>query len=480
MYSDKKDIFWPFYLWRVLAPKPKPPINIFQMLVLKLVKADCKTVERLYEYTNLEPELLKYILSQLNQEGYLNTWELTEEGQSVLKGELINSKERTSYYLIQDALTGRLLSRVMSELPHIDGMDFSEKYPKYLVSKSSGKSVSPLLLNKGIIKPSLPTVEEMSHCIKEHRRALNQLKQADLYVPDNAFSIDLSVELIEQDAIPVFVHLNLFSPLSGERMWYLSDPTGLSHTVPELNEAAEQVMESQKEFAARVESVIGIAAKEQTTSYQERMNEFEQQAKLELLSTFAWTKKDTLVEKHTLAMLRIKKQILAETNPRFELLDALLNEQQKVLEAWLKSFIKPDKNNEDWHVLVTRWNRDKPVLQQNKSLKKEIFLRVEGVSDEVAFRLATSNSSTIRNALTHNSQSLKPMLAAMLLSFPEVVEQLNLIIPDWLDCAVQLADARNSKSAHAGGSSLTKEEALDHLNNVESLLKVLENLLGTK
>lgn len=477
-YVNKKDIFWPFYLWRVLAPKSKSSLNVFQMLILKLVKAGCNTNESLREYSNLDLELIKYILAQLIQERYLDSWALTETGLATLRGDFIESHERSSFYLVQDALTGRILPRVLNEMSYIDSMDFSEKYPCYIASKSSGRKISPLLLTKGIVNPSRPTVEEMSHCIREHRRVLNQLKQANLYIPEHALDVELNIEIIEENAIPVFIHLNLFSSFSGERMWYLSDPTGFTHTVPELNENADQLIEKNKELASRVDSVIGIAEQEYITSYQQKMIEFEEQAKLELLSRYPWTQRNTLIEKHTLAMLRLKQQILVESTPRLELLEGLLNELQKVLEAWIKSFIKPQQSNQDWHKLVISWDRRKPVFHRNKGLIKEIYLRVGGVSDKVASRLASSNSGTVQSALTYGGQSLKPMLAAMLLSFPSVVEQLNVISPNWLDFAVELADVRNMKAAHAGGVNLTKEEALDHLNKVEDLLLVLENLLG--
>ncbi|MEZ8022144.1 hypothetical protein [Vibrio sp. 1F255] len=479
IYADKKDVFWPFYLWRVLAPKSKPMLNVFQTLILKLVKAGCKNRESLHEYSNLDPELIQYILVQLAQSNYMESWELTQDGLDILKGELTDSKERTSYYLIQDAFTGRLIPRVLNDIPHIEGMDFSQKFPGYIASKSSGRKVTPLLLSRGILNPTQPLIEDMSYCIREHRRELNQFKQADFYVPEQALGVKQNVELIEEQAIPVYVHLSLFSPIAaGERLWYLSDPSGLTHTVPELNEIAEQVAEGHKEFAERVESVIGIASSDHMTTYQQKLQEFEEKAKLELLSSYSWVKKDALIEKHLLAMLRLKKQVESESNPKFELLDGLLNELQKVLEAWLKSFIRPDKRNRDWHVLVYRWEGDKAIMNNNQFFKEKIFLQVNGVSSQAASQLSTSNSGNIRGALTFGNQSLKPMLVAMLLKYPEAVEQLNALLPDWIDKAIQLANVRNTKSAHAGGQTLTKPEALEHLDNTEKLLKVLENLLG--
>ena len=78
-YQNEKDIFWPFYLWRVAAPKSKPSLNIFQMLVLKLILAGCHDNEKLCRYSNLDKELIKYILAQLTNDGYLDGWKQTEK-----------------------------------------------------------------------------------------------------------------------------------------------------------------------------------------------------------------------------------------------------------------------------------------------------------------------------------------------------------------------------------------------------------------
>jgi hypothetical protein len=49
-YIVSKDMFWPFYLWRVSAPKEKAPLNIFQMLIIRLIRADCNAIDKLCLY----------------------------------------------------------------------------------------------------------------------------------------------------------------------------------------------------------------------------------------------------------------------------------------------------------------------------------------------------------------------------------------------------------------------------------------------
>lgn len=478
-YDKQRHVFWPFHLWRVTAPKEKAPLNIFQMLLLKLVKAGCTANDKLCLYSNLDKELVRYILAQLTSDGFLDGWIITDKAVSLLEGKQVQNQEMSSYYLIQDATTGKLMPRVLSSLPHIEKMDFSSKFPGFVVSKGSGKTVSPLMVNN-IQQAVQPTAEQMNVCLREHRRVLNQLKQADLYVADTDFEVNYSIDFIEQEPIAAFMHTRLFSTVTGERSWYLSDPAGLTETLPELNEAAEKLIESNKSFASRVDDVIGIAEKEHMTSYQEQMLQFEQQAKVELLSKYPWVQKYPLIDKHLLGMLRLKKQVEFESSPRFELLDGLLSELQRVLEAWLKEAIEPKKTNTDWEVFVIEWDGNWPKYQVDKRIREQVFYRINGVSKDVGYQLSTVNPGAIRSALTYGNQSLKPLVAGMLLKNPDMVEAINSQYPTWLDLIIPLANDRNKFASHAGGKSISKDNVMEHLSSVDELLIVLERFLGSK
>ncbi len=478
-YDKQQDVFWPFHLWRVAAPKEEAPLNIFQMLLLKLVKAGCTANDKLCLYSNLDKELVKYILAQLTNKGFLDGWNVTEKAVSLFEGKELNTQETSSYYLIQDATSGKLMPRVLSSLPHIDNMDFSAQFPRFLVSKGSGKLAKPLLV-KNTQRAEQPTAEQMNVCLRGHRRVLNQLKQADLYVSDADLNVSYSIEFIEQEPIAAFMHTRLFSTITGERSWYLSDPTGLTETLPELNEVAEKVIETNKNFASRVNDVIGIAEEEHVTSYQEQILQFEEQAKVDLLSKYPWVRKYPLIEKHLLGMLRLKMQVEFESSPRFELLDGLLSELQRVLEAWLKTIMQPTEANSEWEVFVVEWNGKWPKYQTSKKIREQVFYRVDGVSKDVGFQLSTVQPSSIRSALTHGNQSLKPLVAGMLLKHPSIVEAINSEYPKWLDLIIPLANDRNKFASHVGDKSISKESVMEHLGSVDELLIVLEKFLGSK
>lgn len=479
-YSAAKELFWPFYLWRVIAPKELAPLNIFQMLVLKLLRAGCNTIEKLCLYTNLDKELVKYILAQLTNDGYLTEWNLTQKAVSLLEGKEYNgTTETSSYYLVQDAISGNLIPRVLSTLPFIENVDFTEKFPKFVESRGTGRISKPLLI-QNTLPAKQPTAEQMSICLRAHRRELNQLKQADLSVPESNQNLSTSIEFIEDSPISVFAHIRLFSTYGGDRLWYLSDPTGLTISVPELNDVAEKLIVKNKLFASKVNEVMGIAEDGKVVGYNEQRQKFEEQAKTELFSQYSWVQQYPLIEKHVKGMLRLKIEVLSEKVPRFELVDALLSEQQRVLEAWLKTIMQPSESNTQWHIFVVKWEVNHPSFQMNKRILKEIYLRVDGVSEEVAYRLATVKAGNVRSALTTGEQSLKPLLAGLFLKFPHVIEAINKKFPTWLDLIISLAEDRNKFASHAGGKTINKDVVINHLASVETLLAVIEKFLGSK
>jgi len=481
-YVKQRDVFWPFFLWRVLAPKNQPALDVFQVLILKLLKAGCSSEGSICEYSNLDNVLVGKLLldlmaADLTYGKIKGEWKITQKGRDSLKGVEAESNETMSYYLVQDALTGQLLPRVLTRLSYIDSMDFSEKYPAFIISRSSGKKSRPLLIETSKTNIEQPSVEQMSDCLRGFRRDQNKLIQKDMCVSDKQQKIKNSISLIEDEAIPVFIHLKLFSVCSGERSWYLSDPTGLTTTVPELNDIAEQVLISNKVFASSINNVLGIADKDHASDYLKQKDKFSESAKLELHSNYSWTQSHDMIREQVLGMLRIKKEVEFEKKPKQEQLRSLLSELHNVIEAWIKTILRPDKKNTEWRKLPS----PKEHREDRDKLAQELYLRTEGVSTYVAQRLATVRRGSIQAALTMGNQSLKPLLSAMILKFPWVVEQLNREYSDWLDLSVQLSDDRNTKGSHANskGEVLTKEEIMNHVESVERLLAVSEKLIGS-
>ena len=475
------DLFWPFYLWRVSAPKENRPLNIFQMLILKLIRTNCTSFDKLCLYSNLDKELIRYIVSQLINDGYLDDWRLTEKGSSILNGNVDNdSTEKRSYYLIQDATSNTLIPRALNTLSFIENIDLSSSYPKFVKNRGTGKSISPYLIRdtKTVLQPN---AEQMSQCMRSYRRTKNELTQANIYIPEATIENSQSIDFIENTPIYAFIHLKLFSINNAERQWYISDPSGLTASVSELNIAAEILAAKNKDFAKRINKVLGIDEEGKVVSYNEQQKKFEEQVNIQVLSQYSWAQTYPTVERHIKGMLRVKMQVTSDAKPNFELIDSLLSEQQRVLEAWLKELIAPNRNNEEWKIFVKGRHADgKTRFENDRALLKEIYKRVDGVTDEVAYQLATVAPGRIQNALQYGEQSLKALLAAALLKAPNTIESITKEYPSWLEKVIVLANDRNEYSSHAGKKAIEKEIVLEHLASVEVLLAVIEQFIGSK
>jgi predicted transcriptional regulator len=515
-YERKRDIFWPFHLWRVTAPKEKPPLNIFQTLLLKLVRAGCNSNDKLSLYSNLNIDLIRHILQELMSEGYLINWALTEKAVLFLEGKEVNTQETSSYYLIQDAISGTMIPRVLSSLSHIEGMDFSKEYPQFRENKAKGKLTKPFLVRHNQqAEQSQPTAEQMNVCLRSYKREKNRYKQADMYDSDEAFEDD-SIEFIEDRPIVVFMHMRLFSA-AGDQPWYLSDPTGLTLALAELRESADMLIKSNKPFASLIDDVMGIASQEplpigerpseirikpespqQTIEPKEdvRGGGGDPGGYWDLLDHYV--KKQLLEKKYfwIIGNVQAKNYVENALTSKFEieyigvrddsqkrgkriqnLIEQLVSNLQKTMEAWVKTLNVPNKSNKEWKNLVKEYEGRRPIFQKDKRLLK-IMYEAAGASEQEADQLKHVTCGQIQRAVEVGDQSLKALLAGILLASPkEVKKEVNQIskdYPGWLDKILKLARDRND-AEHDSGKLVTQEQAFEHFESVEKLLTVMQS-----
>ena len=521
-FERKRDLFWPFYLWRVTAPKEKPPLNIFQTLLLKLVRAGCNANDKLSLYSNLNIDLIRHILQELMSEGYLINWSLTEKAVLFLEGKEVNTQETSSYYLIQDVISGTLMPRVLSSLSNIEGMDFSKEYPQFRENRAKGKLTKPFLVRHNQQpEQSQPTAEQMNVCLRSYKREKNRYKQANMYDSDEAFEDD-SIEFIEDRPIAVFMHMRLFSA-AGDQPWYLSDPTGLTPALAELRESADKLIKLNKPFATLINHVMGIAAHETlpidelspeirtkpesphgVTGSNETDNGVDdpnrhidkkrdlvnEHAEKRLSERYSWVKEYEPIRKEIFKALVLKIDIeYIDTSDNTQIskskeveklifIEGLIGYLQKTVEALVKTLNKPNKSNKEWESLVIEWDGYKPKkYQTDKKLLKTMYEEA-GASKQEAEQLKHVRCGYIQRAAQHGDTSLKALLAGMLLASPkEVKKEVNQIskeYPDWLDKMLKLTTDRNEAS-HASRNQVTKDQAFGHFKSVEDLLIVMQS-----
>jgi len=467
-YTNKpQDLWWPFWAWKVIAPDDAKETDIFQELLLRLIKAGCHDRVALVKYSCLHNEFVGHLLAILIEKGWLEAWTLTDAGEKAVSEGYDVSGTVRSYYLLQDARTGKLVPRVFPTFNYIDGIKIEESRISFAHSRQSGKYVSPAMLSVPPIEPYRPSVDEVYKAIRDHRLDMNRLKQA-------GFEVDLlslyedQVEFLDDEAFPVYMHLQLFTELGGDRSWYISDPASLLPSCDEMNKIADHYLESDKHFASRVESILGIALYEGVASYDEAKKQLDELAKARLIKEFSWVSKFPLIEKYVLLMIKDQLELESEAEGKPWMLERLVSSSQKVCEAVIKQLSPPSKNHVEWKKVVFpgSWKTNRPQI-------KAVYRCCKAVDDNLAWNFSSIREGNLRGAMEEGNQSLRQLLAAMVLRMPDQVMEIERAIPDWLNQAIALAESRN-KAEHANEHITTKVAAHRHLEFVETLLKYIE------
>ena len=332
-YATKpQDLWWPFWAWRVIAPEEANETDIFQELLLRLIKAGCHDRTALARYSALHNEFIGHLLAILIGKGWLEGWSLTESGEKAVSEGYDASSQVKSYYLLQDSRTGKVLPRVFRHFSYIDGVVVADGRASYPHSRQSGRYVKPLLLRPSQMDPPRPSVDEVYKAIRDHRLDRNRMKQAGF----DSGSLSLQegqVEFLEDDAFPVFMHLQLFTDHGGDRPWYISDPASMLPSCEEMNRIAENWLESDKQFASRVESVMGIALEEESSTHDESKKQLEELAKARLIKDFSWVSKVPLVEQYVLLMIKDQQEFESAVVKKPWMIERLVSSLQKVCEA---------------------------------------------------------------------------------------------------------------------------------------------------
>lgn len=466
-YATKpQDLWWPFWAWRVIAPDEVNETDIFQELLLRLIKAGCHDRTALARYSALHNDFVGHLLAILIEKGWLDSWRLTESGEKAVSDGYDASGKVKSYYLLQDARTGKVLPRVFPSLNYIDGIEVDNGRASFPHSRQSGRYVRPFVLWPPRSNPSRPSVDEVYKAIRDHRLDRNRLKQAGFEINSLALYED-QVEFLEDDAFPIFMHLQLFTELGGDKPWYISDPGSLLPSCEEMNRIGMSWLESDKPFASRVESVIGIAMEEESATNYEAKRQLEELAKARLIKEFSWVSQVPLVEKYVLLMIKDQQELESAEDKRPWMTERLVSSLQKVCEAVVKLLSPPDRAHHEWRKVSFRDER------KNGEQIKAVYKCCGAVDDRLAHNFSRIRSGQIRAAMESGNQSLRQLIAAMVLRIPEHVMEIERAIPNWLNQAIALAESRN-KAEHANELVVGESVAYDHLEFVETLLKYIE------
>lgn len=463
------DVWWPFWAWRVVAPTEPRETDVFKELVLRLLKTGSKDLSAVSRMTGLHKDFVLHIITVLQSEELLNELSVTEKGIKELEVGYEDNSEIRTYTILQDASSGQLVPRVFNHLDYIDGVKVEGMKVSYLKNRGKSTETRPFVLRSANITPEQPAVDLIYDAVRQHRVDRNKLRQAGF----DYSSVELregAVDYLVDSPEAVFMHLQIFLDSSADRQWCISDPAGLFPSMPVLNRAADEKLQSDKFFAQRIDQLLGIASETSNLDYQAHDRLLDEKAKSELSARFPWASHIPLVESTVLEMLRDHYDLEEYGDKSNKRLKTLSRSLQNVCEAIIKVLLQPNPS-------LTQWKRVDLKGKERRHQIKAIYLASsKAVNDELAWNLSSIGVGQIRAAMEKGEQSLRQLTAALVLVKPAVVDEVEEELSGWLTLLMELARRRNS----AGHANL---EVLDDscINNdfvfVTDLLKVIERKL---
>jgi hypothetical protein len=465
-FGKSRPVLWPVLVHRILYPEiQKEKINLFQKVVMRLVRAKVNDVEELASLTGFHNNLVLLILAQLIGHGWLtdDVKELTVSGVKVINEEDEQSEQLASGYLFQDAVTGKLWPRIENRLALVEPIDQREKFPKFDLNRKTGKLLNPY---KPFFKPSnctRPSSANTLHAWQEYRsdyRAARQLAHfSDLPKQVKLSAITYQSEQPESAWVMVWITAS-----NNSKLWSIKDPFDIRDEAWFLNDSFPHLLESDKNFTKTLANLIDKPVPDEQ-SVSEWLASLQDQAELQVLLDYPWAKYDPDITA-ALAVLLKRREMLESGQDYKNDLEAAITEAQKLLEVLMQWLIvsypaeggtipKPGKNN---------WNLNERVLE---------VLQLPAFNKEVRRALSRQNLQSVARCLNSPVSSLKALLfAAALGSVGNADHPLKSLSDKQLKLSdlLQLADLRNQtshgNSQHTGKkyTEITTETARKYID----------------
>ena len=436
-------VLWPVLVHRVLYPEvAQAKMNLFQKVVMRLVRAKVYDVEELAGLTGFHKNLVLLIFAQLISRGWLtdDAKEITETGGKAISEEDEQTEQLTSGYLYQDALTGKLWPRIESRLALVEPINQGESRPKFALNRKTGKSINPFKPFYKAKPFNAPNKKSTLDAWQEHRydyRAARQLSNSgELPKQVHLSSITYQSERPESAWVIVWI-----TESHDSNLWSIKDPFDIRDEAWWLVDSLPQMMESNKNLTKNLAQLIGQPEPdEQTVS--EWLASLKDQSELQVLLDYPWAKNDPDITAALAVLLKRREMLMSGQNHKNDL-EAAITESQKLLEVLMQWLIvsypadigalpKSGKND---------WNLNERVLDA---------LKLPAFNKEVRRALARQNlQQTVIRCLNSPASSLKALLfAAALGSVGNTDHPLKSLSDKQLrlNDLLRLADLRNQTS----------------------------------
>ena len=468
-YENKpKDVWWPFWAWRVIAPKEADDTDIFSELVLKLINAGCNDAGTISDLSGLHRDFVLHLVAILHGREILDGWRLTDLGKNTLENRLVLSTDLKTYYVLQDAGSGEVIPRVFSHFDFIDDYEVADKRVSYVVNRGSGKKRSPFMMRESSAAPCQPGIDKIYSAIRQHRKDRKKLTHAG-FDADAVELLEDAVDYLDDTPTAIYMNLQIFVDMSGARSWHVSDPGGLFPSLPVLNYAADKRLETDKFFASRIDELLGIADENKALSYLERNDIVEEKIKTHLVSNYAWASRVPLAEEYVLRMLRDHNDVFQCPDKPSWKVERLSISLQNVCELIVKILLNPNRDKREFNK-VDFGGKDR----SREQIKSVYRVSCKSVDDELARYFAGIPLLQVKDAMHTGKRSLRQLMAALILAAPVIVDKIDVECSGWLHSLKEVAENRNASSGHANNVVLDVDKVYKDFYFVDKLLKVIE------
>ena len=280
--NAREYILWPSWAFRVVAPVgiQSRHINELQKAVLGILRASRLTAIELGERLGIEPELATFVVSELQEPGWVSgEWEVTDRGNELLEEEREESVSLVSGWVFKDPWNGQLWPFVAPRLQYAQTEMNDSGYPELIFVTTTGHPWCQSALTQHPPNeyrvPKPPDVQEIIDAVARHKRQDAWYKRQETYQENieswtNGHSDLLQASrirgrdlqrrrAIEAKPQPVFLVSFLYVPRAGDDAsidWYACDFFGRGSD-PALRRLITQVASEEKFLAQRMQRLLG-------------------------------------------------------------------------------------------------------------------------------------------------------------------------------------------------------------------------------
>lgn len=420
-------VFLPVWIWKIFAPvaTEQRKINFFQHTILEFLHIDQQDRLTIANWMGVDLELVDLIIdTELEPNGWIQVnhdrWNLTESGLRLLEDEIEQQTDLQPYYLIQDAITGKLWHRLIPNKLHLLETTEHNGKVQILGSRDSGRYIEPFMVEpKNNFIPKAPSHNQILQTIKHHNWAVRgqNLRSHD----EQKQSLDQqnlkNYEFYDQSPEAFYILSHIDHNQDSAHICQLQDPCHISQFDDWIQNLHIEIAIKHRPFSDKVKRSLG-----QNIDENETIDEFEerllQEISFELAIDFPYAHKIANLEKHLSRLLARKKQ-LEEKGNDYDI-DDLINQCQKALEACFKQMLQIWKHPHA-HMIIAPKYSNKNTLNDALNLRLgQLFEKklLESYANARYSNVFSANGFSA-GVFSDPKASLKPLIVSNLLCIPD-------------------------------------------------------------